>query len=186
MDGAVLGADRGVAALRLHRPEIRLVERLLRSEAVAVGDLVEAVLHSLRADLNRLEEDVVLRVTRHLANASFGANRNRHSPAAASGLQASAVARVQSAGTQTRQGGSSRIRLTAFRKVRFPSSLRLAPKTSRPMRSVRATSRAVFTGFGLWNASCVVVTPWSRARLATASRCLRFICSAYCRATCPP
>jgi hypothetical protein len=30
-----------------------------------VGDLVEAVLHGLRADLDRLEENVVLRVTRH-------------------------------------------------------------------------------------------------------------------------
>ena len=65
VDRAVLGADRRVAALGLHRPEVRLVEGLLGAEAVAVGDLVEAVLHRLRADLDRLEEDVVLRVTRH-------------------------------------------------------------------------------------------------------------------------
>ena len=65
MDGAVLRTDCGVATLGLHGPEVRLVEGLLRPEPVAVGDLVEAVLHGLRADLDRLEEDVVLRVTRH-------------------------------------------------------------------------------------------------------------------------
>ncbi len=49
-DRAVLGADAAVAALGLHRAEIGLVHRLLRAEAVAVRDLVEAVLHDLRAE----------------------------------------------------------------------------------------------------------------------------------------
>ncbi len=66
-DRAVLGAAGGVATLGLHGAEVRLAERPLRAEAVAMGDLVEAVLHRLRADLDRLEEHVVLRVTRHCA-----------------------------------------------------------------------------------------------------------------------
>src|SRR5919106_1695507 len=65
VDRAVLGADGGVAALGLHRPEVRLAERLLGPEPVAVGDLVEAVLHRLRSDLDGLEEDVVPWVARH-------------------------------------------------------------------------------------------------------------------------
>src|SRR5688572_7084235 len=67
VDGAVLRAAGRIAALGLHGAEVSLAHRLLRPESVAVGDLVEAVLHGLRADLNRLEEDVVLRVTRHWA-----------------------------------------------------------------------------------------------------------------------
>src|SRR5882672_2474452 len=66
-DRAVLGTAGAVAALRLHRAEIRLAQWLLRPEAVAMRDLVEAVLHRLGSELDRLEEDVVLRVTRHVA-----------------------------------------------------------------------------------------------------------------------
>src|SRR5581483_3751969 len=64
-DRAVLGAARGVAAFGLHGPEVGLAQGSLGAEAVAVGDLVEAVLHRLRADLDRLEEDVVLGIARH-------------------------------------------------------------------------------------------------------------------------
>src|SRR3989442_6013548 len=66
-DRAVLGTAGAVAALGLHGAEIRLAERLLRPEAVAMRDLVEAVLHRLWPELDRLEEDVVLRITRHVA-----------------------------------------------------------------------------------------------------------------------
>src|SRR5438874_12718780 len=65
MDRAVFGAAGAVTALGLHGAEIGLAHRLLRPEAVAVRDLVEAVLHRLRAQLDGLEEDVVLGVTRH-------------------------------------------------------------------------------------------------------------------------
>ncbi len=69
-DRAVLRADAAVAALGLHRPEVGLVHRLLRAESVAVRNLVEAVLHRLRAELDRLEENVVPGVSSHRA-ASF-------------------------------------------------------------------------------------------------------------------
>src|SRR5207245_8701733 len=51
-DRAVLGAAGGIAALGLHRAEVRLAEGPFRAEAVAVRDLVEAVLHRLRPDLD--------------------------------------------------------------------------------------------------------------------------------------
>src|SRR3954449_12976643 len=90
MDRAVLRADRGVAALGLHRTEVRLVERLLRPEPIAVRDLVEAVLHCLRPDLDRLEEDVVLRVTRHSVRPpldALGKRFSNRSPLVASSRQ---------------------------------------------------------------------------------------------------
>src|SRR5512132_754970 len=65
MDRAVLGAAGAVTPLGLHGAEVGLAHRLLRPESVAMGDLVEAVLHRLRAELDGLEENVVLGVTRH-------------------------------------------------------------------------------------------------------------------------
>ena len=65
-DRAVLRAHRAPAALGLHRPEVRLETGPLRARAVAVRDLEEAVGQHLRADLDRLEEDVVLGVAGHL------------------------------------------------------------------------------------------------------------------------
>jgi hypothetical protein len=50
-----------------------------------VGDLVEAVLHRLRADLDRLEEDVVPGVARHLAMPPLEQTGNRHSPSVRGG-----------------------------------------------------------------------------------------------------
>ena len=63
--GAVLGVDGGPAALGLHRAVTRLPSGLLHAEPRAMGHLVEAVPEGLRADLERLEEDGVLRVSRH-------------------------------------------------------------------------------------------------------------------------
>src|SRR5437899_2569063 len=74
-DRAVLGTAGAVAALGLQRAEIRLAERLLRPEAVAMRDLVEAVLHRLGPELDRLEEDVVFRVARHRAEPPCGRGR---------------------------------------------------------------------------------------------------------------
>src|SRR5919202_303549 len=69
---AVLSADRAVAALGLRRSEECLAERLLRAKSVAVRDLVKAILHCLRADANRFEKDIVLRVARHLLASLIG------------------------------------------------------------------------------------------------------------------
>ena len=65
VDRAVLGAEGPPAALRLHAAVIGLEAGLLRARADAVGHLVEAILQRLRPELDRLEEDVVLRVARH-------------------------------------------------------------------------------------------------------------------------
>src|SRR6266508_1879635 len=67
MDGAVLGAAGAVTPLRLHGAKVGLAHRFLRPESVAMRDLVEAILHRLRAKLAGLEENVVLGVTRHLS-----------------------------------------------------------------------------------------------------------------------
>ena len=64
VDGAVLGADRCPAALRLDGAVAGLRPRLLDAEPRAVRHLVEAVAQRLRADLHRLEQDVVTRVPR--------------------------------------------------------------------------------------------------------------------------
>ena len=65
VDRAILGAARTPAALGLHATVVRLHPRLLRAGADAMWHLVEAVLQRLRADPDRLEEDVVLGVARH-------------------------------------------------------------------------------------------------------------------------
>ena len=117
VDRAVLRADGRIAALRLHRAEVRLAEGLLRAEAVAMRDLVEAVLHRLRADLNGLEEDVVLGVARHLAMPPLEQNRERaFSQWSRRGRNPHPSRDVAYSSTQTRQGASSRMRLTALRK----------------------------------------------------------------------
>ena len=65
-DRANLGEDGGPAALRLHAAEVRLHARSLRARTVAVRHLPETVSERLRADLDRLEEDVVLRIASHV------------------------------------------------------------------------------------------------------------------------
>ena len=65
-DRAVLGAHGAPAALRLHGPEVGLKARPVRAGAVAMRHLEEPVGQRLRADLDRLEEDVVLRIAGHV------------------------------------------------------------------------------------------------------------------------
>src|SRR5436190_12380242 len=65
MDRAVLGAAGAPAALRLHAAVIGLHAGLLGPGPDAVRYLVEAILQRLRTDLDRLKEDVVLRIARH-------------------------------------------------------------------------------------------------------------------------
>ena len=60
----VFGADRGPAALGLHAAMRRLRPRLLGPEPGAMGHLIEAVPERLRADRDRLEQDLVVRVHR--------------------------------------------------------------------------------------------------------------------------
>ena len=79
MDRGVFGADSAPAALGLHAAEGGLGARPLRACAVAVGNLIEAVLHGLRTDPNRLEQAVILRITRHRAS-PFSSSRRRSRP----------------------------------------------------------------------------------------------------------
>ena len=65
VDRAVLGVDRGPAALGLDGAVARLRPRLLDAESGAVRHLVEAVAERLRPDPHGLEEDVVTRVATH-------------------------------------------------------------------------------------------------------------------------
>ena len=74
-DRAVLGADRGPAALRLHPAEGGLRPRLLDPEAGAVRYLVEPVAQRLRPDPDRLEQDVVALLAAHQSAASISALR---------------------------------------------------------------------------------------------------------------
>src|SRR5712692_5298036 len=76
-DRAVLRTARSVPALGLHRSKESLAERLLGSKAVAVGDLVEPVLHRLRPELDGLEEDVVLGVAWHLVTLPLSASPSK-------------------------------------------------------------------------------------------------------------
>src|SRR5262249_2710923 len=62
---AVLGVDHGPAAGRLHAAHRRQGLRPSPTHAGAVRHLIEAVLGRLRADLHRLEQDVVMRIARH-------------------------------------------------------------------------------------------------------------------------
>src|SRR5713226_7060550 len=64
-DRCVFGTHGRPTALFLDRPMSSLRERLRGAEAGAVWDLVEAVAKSLRPDSNRLEQDVMPRVSRH-------------------------------------------------------------------------------------------------------------------------
>src|SRR5262245_48781849 len=76
MDRAVLGTDRAPATFCLHAPVVGLEARLFGSSPDAVGHLIEAVLQRLRPELDRLEQDVVLRVARHvLPSAGFTAEQ---------------------------------------------------------------------------------------------------------------
>ena len=70
--GRVLRAHGRPATLGLHAAEPRLGARLLRAEAGAVRNAVEAVLECLRPDLHGLEENVVLGVARHVRSLSRG------------------------------------------------------------------------------------------------------------------
>ena len=79
MDRGVLGADAAPAALGLHAAEGSLGARPFGTCAVAVGNLIEAIFHGLRADLNRLEQAVILRITRHRAS-PFSSSRRRSRP----------------------------------------------------------------------------------------------------------
>jgi hypothetical protein len=58
-DGAVLRVDGGPASLGLQRSMTGLAARLANAEAGAVRNLVEAVPKRLRADPDRLEEDIM-------------------------------------------------------------------------------------------------------------------------------
>ena len=66
MDRAVLRVDDGPAAFSFHAANRRLRVWIVGAEPGAVRRLVEAILHRLRPDAERLEEHVVLRVTGHL------------------------------------------------------------------------------------------------------------------------
>ncbi len=65
MDRAVLGADHAPAALGLDAAQRRQHARTEPPEPGAVGDLIEPVFRRDRADLHRLEQDVVAWITRH-------------------------------------------------------------------------------------------------------------------------
>ena len=65
MDVAFLRRDDGPAALGLDAAHGRLGARHDMAHAGAVRHLIEAVSGRLRADLHRLEQDVVTRVARH-------------------------------------------------------------------------------------------------------------------------
>ena len=63
----LLGAHNRPATLRLHPPHPRERGRVAVAHAVAVRDLVEAVLRGHRADGDRLEKDVVAGITSRVA-----------------------------------------------------------------------------------------------------------------------
>src|SRR5208283_2372290 len=65
MDRAVLGVDAGPAAFGLERAVRRLKARSVRARADAVRHLIKAIAQRLRADLDGLEQDVVLGIARH-------------------------------------------------------------------------------------------------------------------------
>ena len=65
MDLDFLGADHRPAALGLDAAHGRERRGIVVAHAVAMGHLVEAVLGGDRADLDRLEQDVVARIARH-------------------------------------------------------------------------------------------------------------------------
>jgi len=71
-DRTVFGAARTPSTFGLHTAIGRLRTRLLGAGADAMRNLVEAVLHRLRADLDRLEQNVVFWIARHgLTSRSF-------------------------------------------------------------------------------------------------------------------
>ncbi len=65
VDHAFLGADHGPAALGLHLAHLRVGLRPVESHAGAVGDLIEPIFRHDRADLHRLEQDVVAWIAHH-------------------------------------------------------------------------------------------------------------------------
>jgi hypothetical protein len=64
-DERFLGAHGSPAALGLHGAKAGLRGRLLASEPGAMRHAIEAVLERLRADPDRLEEDIVAGIARH-------------------------------------------------------------------------------------------------------------------------
>ena len=64
-DHAHLGEDRTPAAFGFHATKRRLHSRLVDSGTVAVGHLPEAVSQHLWPELDRLEKDVVFRISCH-------------------------------------------------------------------------------------------------------------------------
>src|SRR5262249_30284133 len=70
VDGAVLRAHRGPAALCLHAAMTRLRPWLLDAESGAVRHLVEAVAQRLRSDAHGLEQHVVAGIARAHASSS--------------------------------------------------------------------------------------------------------------------
>ena len=74
---AVLGVDAGPTALGLQRAVGGLEAGLVGSGADAVRNLVEAIAERLRADLDRLEQNVVFRIACHIESpSSIVENRN--------------------------------------------------------------------------------------------------------------
>src|SRR5450631_2642528 len=65
MNRAVLGVDARPAALGLDRAVRCLKAGPVGAGADAMRDLIEAVAQGLRADLDRLEQNVVFRIARH-------------------------------------------------------------------------------------------------------------------------
>ncbi len=65
VNGTIFGIDSRPAALGLQRSMRRLETRLVGTRADAMRHLVEPVAQRLRADFDRLEQDVVFRIARH-------------------------------------------------------------------------------------------------------------------------
>src|ERR1700681_647608 len=70
VDRAELGANDAPAALGLHSAKARLSARALRAVTRAVGCLPEAIAAGLRAEADRLEENVVLWISCHQTDLS--------------------------------------------------------------------------------------------------------------------
>ena len=137
---AVLGTEGAPAALGLHPAVIGLKARLLRAGADAVGHLVEAILQRLGPELDRLEEDVVLRVARHTVLLPRRRLRTNMYNRAVSIAFRAACPRYPSGAIQTRQSAARRTRIAATRKRKRPVKRRSGPNTSSPASRSRTTS----------------------------------------------
>src|SRR5581483_4102665 len=69
-DRDVFRVDRTPSTFGLDSPQLRLHSRRVRAGADAMWGLVEAVAHRLGAELDRLKENVVLRITGQLCSPS--------------------------------------------------------------------------------------------------------------------